>query len=349
MEAQLDLLEGKTRTLTRFRDRLRSIGEALAVEGFVPLARLGDGAAAGATGPLPAAMTRAILTAQEDLRREIARAMHDGPAQSLTNIALQAQIVQRLVDRDPARAGAEVVLLIEMVQRTLEATKTFIFDVRPMVLDDLGLVPTLRRAVRDRAARAHVTAEFESIGADRRLDVDVESGVFRILDDALESLLQAGAAYVKVQLDWDDAELRARIETDDVADEAIDATRAAAGDGTSDPAAADWPAADQAVADREPAARPRAARGAGRPRLFGRGARAAQEVDEVPVALEAMMRDQREGEEAATVAAADAVREARAVRPDVWTRIEERARTLGVDVALTDDGRGLELRLDLAA
>ena len=50
----------------------------------------------------PPAVSRLVLTGQEDLRREIARAMHDGPAQSLTNIVLQAQIVERLVAKDPA-------------------------------------------------------------------------------------------------------------------------------------------------------------------------------------------------------------------------------------------------------
>ena len=109
-------------------------------------------------------MSRLLLGTQEDLRREIARAMHDGPAQSLTNIVLQAQIVERLVESDPARAGSEVRQLVAMVQQTLEATKTFIFDVRPMVLDDLGLVPTLRRAARERGRRAGVPVEFDSMG-----------------------------------------------------------------------------------------------------------------------------------------------------------------------------------------
>ena len=80
--------------------------------------------------------------------------MHDGPAQSLTNIVLQAQIVERLLDRDPSQAKAEIGQLVGMVQHTLEATKAFIFDVRPMVLDDLGLVPTLRRVARDRGRRS---------------------------------------------------------------------------------------------------------------------------------------------------------------------------------------------------
>ena len=115
--------------------------------------------------------------------------MHDGPAQSLTNIVLQAQIVERLVARDPARRAGEVRQLVAMVQQTLDATKTFIFDVRPMVLDDLGLVPTLRRAARDRGRRARVAVEFESVGTDRRLPMDLESGLFRILDEALVAYL----------------------------------------------------------------------------------------------------------------------------------------------------------------
>ena len=61
---------------------------------------------------IPPAVSRLVLTGQEDLRREIARAMHDGPAQSLTNIVLQAQIVERLVAKDPALAHGEVRQLV---------------------------------------------------------------------------------------------------------------------------------------------------------------------------------------------------------------------------------------------
>jgi hypothetical protein len=136
--------------------------------------------------------------------------MHDGPAQSLTNIVLQAQIVERLMARDPDRAKDELRLLVGMVQQTLDATKNFIFDVRPMVLDDLGLVPTLRRAARDRGRRAHVPVEFESLGQDRRLAMDVESGVFRLLDEALAAYLALGPERMTLRLDWTD-ELEARL------------------------------------------------------------------------------------------------------------------------------------------
>jgi two-component system sensor histidine kinase DegS len=153
---------------------------------------------------------RLVLGAQEDLRREIARAMHDGPAQSLTNIVLQAQIVDRLLARDPEMAKAELGQLVSMVQATLDATKSFIFDVRPMVLDDLGLVPTIRRAASERGRRARLPVEFDSMGPDRRLSMELESALFRILDEALGGYLAGKPDRVAISLDWSDR-LEARV------------------------------------------------------------------------------------------------------------------------------------------
>ncbi len=212
MESQVDVLEGKQRALARFRDGLTAYAEALAAlsETTTPASgKVGGKAAAAARaadpiGSLPPAVSRLLLAAQEDMRREIARAMHDGPAQSLTNIVLQAQIVEHLVANDPKKASGEARQLVAMVQQTLDATKSFIFDVRPMVLDDLGLVPTLRRAARDRGRRAGVPVEFESMGQDRRLPMDLESGLFRILDEALVAYLDARAERVSLNLDWAD-------------------------------------------------------------------------------------------------------------------------------------------------
>src|SRR6266540_4640271 len=145
MDAQVEVLEGKAKVLGRYREIVAELAGGLAAVAAGP-------DSAGGTGERVAvspAFTRIVLGAQEDMRRDIARAMHDGPAQSLTNIVLQAQIVDRLMTDDPARARDGLQQLVSMVQSTLDATKSFIFDVRPMVLDDLGLVPTLRRAARD--------------------------------------------------------------------------------------------------------------------------------------------------------------------------------------------------------
>jgi hypothetical protein len=160
--------------------------------------------------PLPPAVSRLIQAAQEDLRREIARAMHDGPAQSLTNIVLQAQIVERLLERDPTAAKTEIGELVAMVQRTLEATKTFIFDIRPMVLDDLGLVPTLRRVARERGRRAQIPIEFESYGPDGRLPMDVETAFFRIIDEIVTGYLASRPDLISIRLEWSD-KLEARV------------------------------------------------------------------------------------------------------------------------------------------
>jgi two-component system sensor histidine kinase DegS len=209
-EAQQQLLEGKQRTLQRFRDRLvraeedlRSV-RASAVRGGVTG---GSGFAAALTvRPLAAAGDTTdpsvLLRAQEELRREIARQMHDGPAQSLANIALQAEIVLRLAGRGDPRTQGELDQLRVMVEHALAATKEFIFDVRPMVLDDLGLMPTLRRTALDRGNRAGVEIDLDSQGSERRLPQDMESGVFRLIDDTINGYLALRPSRVAVRLDW---------------------------------------------------------------------------------------------------------------------------------------------------
>ena len=222
MEAQVDILEGKLKILARFKESLRRYSAELdraSMGGAVPQHTADK---LDTSTPLPPAVSRLVLAAQEDLRREIARAMHDGPAQSLTNIVLQAQIVERLLDRDPSQAKSEIGQLIEMVQHTLDATKTFIFDVRPMVLDDLGLVPTLRRVARDRGRRSQIPIEFESYGPDRRLPMDVESAFFRIIDETVTGFLACHPDRVSIRFEWGADKTEARISARREGDEAIE-------------------------------------------------------------------------------------------------------------------------------
>jgi len=204
MQAQLEVLSGKQRALQRYHDRL-----------LHALPALRQAADAGPTpddhglGNGNAASSPVVLAAQEHMRREIARQMHDGPAQSIANIALQAQVVQRLFERQPERAQSELEQLVVIVEHALAATKDFIFDVRPMVLDDLGLVPTLRRSAAERSRRVGVEVRFESTGADRRLASELESALFRVLDDALAGYLSAGSPDILLRLDWSDKGVRA--------------------------------------------------------------------------------------------------------------------------------------------
>ncbi|MBX3028718.1 MAG: hypothetical protein KF809_01030 [Chloroflexi bacterium] len=215
-EAQQQLLEGKQRTLTRFRDRMARVEEDLrsvrasgiAAAGTTGASAFSQALALRATAPVGDATDPSVLLrAQEELRREIARQMHDGPAQSLANIALQAEIVLRLASRGDARTQGELDQLRVMVEHALDATKEFIFDVRPMVLDDLGLVPTLRRTAVDRGRRAGVEIDLDSQGTERRLPQETESGLFRLVDDTINGYLALRPSRVAVRLDWSERRL----------------------------------------------------------------------------------------------------------------------------------------------
>jgi two-component system sensor histidine kinase DegS len=209
MDAQLEVLEGKQKVLRRFADYL---GRTLQTLGGLPPGALDEGAG----GPAVAASggeasSRSVLEAQEEMRRQIARQMHDGPAQSIANIALQAEVVQRLLRQDAAAGERELNALRDMVEHALEETKAFIFDVRPMVLDDLGLMPTLRRAAQDRARRTGRRIRFESLGADRRLDPEHESALFRIVDDAVTGYLEGQPDDILIRLTWSEDDVIATV------------------------------------------------------------------------------------------------------------------------------------------
>ena len=100
----------------------------------------------------------------------------------------------------------------KLVQAALDATKEFIFEVRPMVLDDLGLGPTVRRIANDRGRRAGISVEFDSHGIEERLDSDIESAVYRSIDEAIAGYLALRPPSVLVRLDWAERELVATVE-----------------------------------------------------------------------------------------------------------------------------------------
>jgi two-component system, NarL family, sensor histidine kinase DegS len=322
MESQVEVLEGKRKALGRFRDAYAELSEELgvAVESGEELTTSADGdGAAARPGPADAAAadSRLVLGAQEDLRREIARAMHDGPAQSLTNIVLQAQIVERLVARDPDAAQSEVRQLVSMVQQTLDATKSFIFDVRPMVLDDLGLVPTLRRSARERGQRAGVAVEFESMGTDRRLPMELESGLFRIFDEALTAYLGAAPDRVGLRLDWMPERLEGHLSASRDRSSAIEQ-------------------AERDLAEAEAQLHPTESGGRFRK----------DKEKELPPAMTQMLEERL----AAAEAAAEAARSSAVVvlPAATWREIQQRAATVGVAAELVGDGGELRISVDLA-
>ncbi|HEY6378311.1 MAG TPA: histidine kinase, partial [Candidatus Dormibacteraeota bacterium] len=151
----------------------------------------------------------------EDERLRIARDMHDGPAQLLANLVLKAEIVERLLDHDPGLVRAELTEFKAIVRIALEETRRLIFDLRPMTLDDLGLVPTLRKFLADFAERWDIPCHFQVLGAERRIDRDQEAAFFRIVQEACTNARRhALAAAIDVTLSLSPRRITATV-TDD--------------------------------------------------------------------------------------------------------------------------------------
>ena len=149
-----------------------------------------------------------IIQAQEDERQRLSRQMHDGPAQALTNLILQAEICERFMATDPVRGKAELANLRNMVNATFRGVREFIFDLRPMILDDLGLVPTLRKYVQGFQDKNKVATSLTVTGKERRLPQVVEVALFRAIQESLNNVAEhAKASQVQVNLDLRDDDM----------------------------------------------------------------------------------------------------------------------------------------------
>jgi two-component system sensor histidine kinase DegS len=126
-----------------------------------------------------------LIRTQEEERERLARALHDGPAQSLTNFILQAEICQRLFDRNPDRAAEELNNLKTNASKTFQKVRDFIFDLRPMMLGDLGVAPTVRRYVESFREKNDIEVKLNLQGEERRLETYREVMVFRGLQDVM--------------------------------------------------------------------------------------------------------------------------------------------------------------------
>lgn len=142
-----------------------------------------------------------IIEAQESERQHLSRQMHDGPAQSLSNLILQAEIAERMFDHDPTKARAELGNLKTSASTTFQRIRDFIFDLRPMMLDDLGLVPTLKRYVQTYEAKSRLPVNLVMQG-ERTLSPYIEVTLFRTVQELLNNVSHhAHASRVQVSLD----------------------------------------------------------------------------------------------------------------------------------------------------
>ena len=198
MRAQLEKLQGMSAALQQEQNIFQQVLSRL----------LGVGELPEQVSPEDVQATRAtlniarVIQAQEEERQRLARQMHDGPAQSLTNFILQAEICQRLLDRNPEKAAEELDNLRSAASSTFEKVRDFIFDLRPMMLDDLGVLPTIRRYVDSFREKNDIEVKLDIIGEERRLPTYNEVMLFRSIQELMvQARDYSNATEVMVRLD----------------------------------------------------------------------------------------------------------------------------------------------------
>jgi two-component system, NarL family, sensor histidine kinase DegS len=150
----------------------------------------------------------ALLLSQEADRSRLALMLHDRVAQPLHNLVLQTEVLPRAFKADPAAGNAELESLRDTATRVLQEARRVIFALRPMSLDDLGLIPTLDRYVQVRAEQDHLTTRVRKEGRPRSLSPTAETAVYRIVEAALDNVSDhSGVKEAEVILHFTEREL----------------------------------------------------------------------------------------------------------------------------------------------
>src|SRR5690606_11060280 len=138
---------------------------------------------------MQAVVARQVIRAQEEERRRVARDIHDGPAQLLANLAVRIDLLERMVGEDPEQLRRELRVMRDVVKSSLADLRRIIFNLRPMALDDLGLVPTLRSYLDVMREQFGFNVEFTVLGGPRRLAPTVAVALFRVAQGAVSNTL----------------------------------------------------------------------------------------------------------------------------------------------------------------
>lgn len=157
----------------------------------------------------------AVIKAQEEERKRVARDIHDGPAQSVANLVLQVEYCQKLLEVDPSKVKEELEQLKSVARSNLENIRKIIFALRPMDLDDLGLVPAVKRYLSEFEKASQLEVSFKFMGSERRYSSALEVAVFRIIQESLNNVVKhAKASRVEVILETQPGSIGAIVRDD---------------------------------------------------------------------------------------------------------------------------------------
>ena len=143
---------------------------------------------------LPSDVQMRIVEAQESERSRLAQEVHDGPAQTLSNAIFQVEYIERVIETDQRTARTELRFLCDLLRRELGSVRTFISQLRPPVLDELGLDGAVTDAIGRTTALTGLAISADLTAAPDRLTGTQQTVVLRVLQEALQNVRKHGAA-----------------------------------------------------------------------------------------------------------------------------------------------------------
>lgn len=148
------------------------------------------------------AIGRNIIRAQEVERQRVAREIHDGPAQSLANVLLKAELSEKLIEIDKEKAKIELQDLRRVLREGVKDIRKIIYNLRPMSLDDIGFLPTIQRFIETFQEENKIYVDF-TIHSQVTLEDPIKNlTIFRIIQESLNNVRKyANAAKVQITLE----------------------------------------------------------------------------------------------------------------------------------------------------
>jgi signal transduction histidine kinase len=156
-----------------------------------------------------------LISAQEEERRRIARELHDEAGQALTMIMMNLARTIDTLPKDATAAKERLSQSRSLAEGTLGELRKLIYELRPELLDQLGMVPALRSYVKTRLEAANIKVQLQFLGLQERLPSQVEITLFRVIQEAVTNIVRhSGASMVAIQVTASDSAVTATVEDD---------------------------------------------------------------------------------------------------------------------------------------
>jgi two-component system, NarL family, sensor histidine kinase DegS len=219
MRSQLEALQSRKESIEQQQDKLRIL---------LNLAELNrdqsnEAAANPRTKVLPGGgetnvfsgydLAPELIQARERERQRIAGALTQGPAQVLANLILRTEILARVAQRAPEQMEEEIESMRDLAASSLMHIRRSIFEMRPLVLDELGLVPTLRRYATDFGRDNGATVTINGPDRDDSIAGHTRVALFRLIQQALLAMVEPGVGtQVQADVRFEEAQLVVRMD-----------------------------------------------------------------------------------------------------------------------------------------